>query len=243
MPCVTILLVSLSVSCRQAPDKESVVLFAASSLTDVADSLHQRLAVRYPDTDFAVHVAGSSLLARQIESGAKFDIYLSANSSWMTRLDQKNMLLRFDTLRYTNSLVLVGTDLDATHGASEVLDSAERLGVGDPDHVPAGIYARESLTCMNKWAEVKDRLIPMLDVRSVIVAVSNGSVDAGIVYSTDGMATDLDQLPMDHDCQPDITYTIGASRRSGALTLAVYDYLAGRGDAAVWAHYGFIERQ
>ena len=40
-----------------------------------------------------------------------------------------------------------------------------RLALGDPDHVPAGIYARQALEALGLWPELENRLIRAADVR------------------------------------------------------------------------------
>jgi molybdate transport system substrate-binding protein len=72
-----------------------------------------------------------------------------------------------------------GVDLAALLGADG------RLAVGDPAHVPAGIYARQALETLGMWQAVQNRLAPADSVRSALLLVARGEAPAGIVYSTD----------------------------------------------------------
>ena len=60
-----------------------------------------------------------------------------------------------------------------------------RLALGDPEAVPAGIYARQWLEKRGLWERLRDRVVPTLDVRAAFAAVESGNADAGIVYRTD----------------------------------------------------------
>ena len=40
-----------------------------------------------------------------------------------------------------------------------------RLAVGDPEHVPAGIYAKEALQKLGAWDTLSPKLAPAEDVR------------------------------------------------------------------------------
>ena len=60
--------------------------------------------------------------------------------------------------------------------------------MGDPAHVPAGLYGREALTKLGLWDGVKDRVAPASDVRSALLLVERGEAPAGIVYATDAAA-------------------------------------------------------
>jgi molybdate transport system substrate-binding protein len=60
-----------------------------------------------------------------------------------------------------------------------------RLSVGDPAHVPAGIYAEQALKKLGWWDSVSPRLASAEDVRAALLLVERGEAPAGIVYGTD----------------------------------------------------------
>jgi molybdate transport system substrate-binding protein len=72
-----------------------------------------------------------------------------------------------------------GVDLAA------VLGAGGRLAVGDPAHVPAGIYAEQALRKLDLWNSVQSRLAPADSVRSALMLVETGEAPAGVVYGTD----------------------------------------------------------
>jgi molybdate transport system substrate-binding protein len=82
-------------------------------------------------------------------------------------------------------VVVVPRDSDLTVGAARDLMRVRRLALGDPEAVPAGIYARRWLQGRGVWEALRDRVVPTLDVRAALAAVEAGAADAGIVYGTD----------------------------------------------------------
>jgi molybdate transport system substrate-binding protein len=64
-----------------------------------------------------------------------------------------------------------------------------RLAVGDPAHVPAGIYARQALEHYGWWNALKPRLALAENVRAALALVERGEAPLGIVYSTDARAS------------------------------------------------------
>ena len=86
-----------------------------------------------------------------------------------------------DTLKPIS--LLQGASLDA------VLGPAGRLAVGDPSHVPAGIYAQQALQKLGLWPSLQKRLAPADSVRSALRLVEVGEAPAGIVYATDVKTT------------------------------------------------------
>jgi molybdate transport system substrate-binding protein len=171
---------------------QQVTVFAAASLTDaMKDIAAQWQKAGHPA--ISLSFAASSTLARQIEQGAPANIFASADEKWMDDLAGKNLIVpdtRKDLLG--NDLVLVvpadkpqhvsigpGFDLAALLGPSG------RLSVGDPAHVPAGIYAQQALRKLGLWDSVAGRLASADDVRSALLLVERGEAPAGIVYGTD----------------------------------------------------------
>jgi molybdate transport system substrate-binding protein len=65
-----------------------------------------------------------------------------------------------------------------------------RLALGDPSHVPAGIYAKQALQALGWWQALVDRLAPAVDVRAALSYVERGECKAGVVYATDAAISD-----------------------------------------------------
>lgn len=171
---------------------ESVTVFAAASTTDAL----QRIAALY-EAETGVKVvpvfASSSTLAKQIASAAPADVVVSANPEWMDYLAEAGRLVegsRFDLLR--NRLVLVVPDASPLEGTDNdpaallrALPEDARLSLGDPSHVPAGIYAKQALGSLGLWDALRPRIAPGGDVRAALALVERGETPAGIVYATD----------------------------------------------------------
>ncbi len=82
-------------------------------------------------------------------------------------------------------VVVVPSGATTALPAPEDLARVRRLALGDPQAVPAGIYARQWLEKRGLWERLRDRVVPTLDVRAALAAVESGNADAGIVYETD----------------------------------------------------------
>jgi molybdate transport system substrate-binding protein len=170
------------------------VVFAAASLKTALDAIvadwkkegHGGVTVSY---------AASSALAKQLESGAPADIFISADLDWMDWSQQRNLINT--TSRQTllgNALVLVGaSDSNLTFKIAPGADLAaalgdSRLAVGEVNSVPAGKYAKISLETLGMWASVANKLAPTNDVRAALNLVARGEARLGIVYATDAKA-------------------------------------------------------
>ena len=62
--------------------------------------------------------------------------------------------------------------------AAEALDGG-RLAIGDPSHVPAGIYAKSALEALDAWPALAGKTAPTADVRAALALVHRGEAAAG----------------------------------------------------------------
>jgi len=170
-----------------------IVVFAAASTTNAVTEIGEMYEARQLGR-ITPSFASSSTLAKQIENGAPADVFISADKKWMDYLEEKHLLTRgsrFDLL--SNRIVLIAPaesalkQIEVRPGFSLIgaLGEDGRLSMGDPDHVPVGIYGKEALENLGSWDPVKERLAPMKDVRAALVLVERGEAPLGIVYATD----------------------------------------------------------
>ena len=231
-----------------AQDGERLTVFAAASTTDAVTEVLERFEAETGVAGVA-SFASSSTLARQIAAGAPADVYISANLSWMDHLDARKALRADSRLGLLgNRLVLVsaaGSGFDCDPGAGCDLAAAlgdQRLAVGDPDHVPAGLYTKQALQALDQWESVAPKLAPTSDVRAALVLVARGETPAGIVYATDAALLPelrvVAALPAgSHD---PIVYPAAVTAESAHPAAADFlRYLTGPEARAVFARHGF----
>jgi molybdate transport system substrate-binding protein len=171
---------------RPAATGREVLVFAAASLTDALRDIGSAFEAR-AGTRVLFSFAGSNALARQIEAGAPADVFVSADRERMDELERAGLVRpadRVDLLSNTLVVVLASTSSLVLQAPADLL-GVHRLALGDPEAVPAGIYARQWLERIGLWARLRGRVVPTLDVRAALVAVDSGAADAGIVYRTD----------------------------------------------------------
>ena len=241
-----------------APSRaERVIVLAAAS---TAAAVEQAIALfdAGPGGRVVGSYAGTAALARQIESGAPADIFLAANVAWMDYLEARGLVARASRrplLR--NRLVFVTSD-DAMDDAmddaiapfapSAALDlgallAGGRLVIGDPDHVPVGIYARQALEALGLWPSVKGRIAPAADARAAGALVARGEAPLGIVYATDvARSTGIRPVAaIPTDLHEPIVYPVARVRgRDSPLAARFLAFLTGPAGRAAFARAGFI---
>lgn len=191
-------LLILCLALLSAPGKafaDEVTVFAAASLTNALNEAGKAFEQKGPHT-VRLSFASSSTLAKQIENGAPANLFLSADLDWMDYLDQRQ--LTADGTRTNllgNRLVMIApaastlrVDLKPGVDLSAFL-SGGLLAAGDPDHVPAGKYARQAFEKLGAWAAIEDRIARADSVRAPLALVERAECPLGVVYATDAAAS------------------------------------------------------
>ena len=133
----------------------------------------------------------SGNLQTQIEQGMDTDIFFSAATQQMDELIAEELIDKDSEIGLLeNKLVLITPE----NNPKEVEDfadlkNADTIAIGDPESVPAGQYAQESLTNLDLWDSLKDRFSMGTNVIQVLNWVAENSADAGLVYETDAKTT------------------------------------------------------
>ncbi|QSX33769.1 molybdate ABC transporter substrate-binding protein [Shewanella avicenniae] len=229
--------------------KEQITVFAAASLTNAMTDIGKQFDKTH-DTDTRFSFASSSTLARQIEQGAPAELFLSANQKWMDYLQQQHSIDSASRITLLhNALVMIAPQ--ARELPAVVIDAKlnvvglvgdSRIAVGDPDHVPAGRYAKESLETLGLWASAEPLLARANNVRAALALVERGEASIGIVYATDAQISDkvktVAEFPS--SSHKPIAYPVAlTSSAPSPAAKALYDYLQTAEAKAVFAKYGF----
>lgn len=237
---VAVLSVVMLTSGCAAPSNNAVVVFAASSLTDVAGRLTDEYRLSRPEAEFNINLGSSAQLVQQLRSGARADVVITADAESMAELSEGNHVGEQVTLA-RNTLVLA---LAAGNPAGiSTLDdiSAPRVRVAlCADAVPCGRAAARVL----QDAGIRPVNPSTEDnVRTVLGKVAAGQVDAGFVYRTDAVTarargvTYLDLPGAGPNSYPAALTPQGSERAEARDFLA---WLAGPEAARVFADHGFL---
>jgi molybdate transport system substrate-binding protein len=236
-------------ACGPAASKpQPLVVLAAASLQEALEAEADAWAKQgHPRP--VMSFAASSALARQVESGAPADLFLSADEEWMDTVQQAGDVrqgTRRDLL--SNSIVLIApkastakvdlagsTDLIAEMGTG-------RLAMADPDAVPAGKYGKAALQHLGLWDNLADKVVRADNVRAALALVESGEAQLGIVYATDAAASDKVRVVAAFPAGsfPPIRYPVAvlaASKNGQAVSFE--QFLASDQGRAIFARYGF----
>ena len=203
---------SSAAASSEAASGESVelIVFAAASLTETLNAIAETYSAENPGVTFSFNFDSSGTLKTQIQEGADCDLFISAGQKQMNQLDSTasaegntegldfvDAESRVDLLE--NKVVLCvpeGSDkgIDSFDSLAEHLKAEDILFCMGNSDVPVGQYTQKILAYydLDEAALAAAGVITYgANVKEVTTQVTEGSVDAGVVYCTDAYSAGL----------------------------------------------------
>jgi molybdate transport system substrate-binding protein len=243
-----LLVFTMFFSCSsKSKQTNSITVFAAASLTNVMNEMAREFKKETGYT-LRLNFASSGILARQIENGAPYDYYLSANKQWMDYLDSLKLVDRnsIRTLAANRMVAIVPIENEKLRIDSATITHFPqlfkgRISLGDPSYVPAGKYAMQIIENHAWTEELEARILPAKNVRDALFVVEIGEVEMGMVYASDAIKSNKVRVVYEFlpsDCDPIQYY--GASNKNSKKGLRMFlDFLKSDSAKLVWLKNDF----
>lgn len=163
--------------------EEKITIAAASDLKPAMDELVAEFKKSCPQAGVDIVYGASGQLHAQIERGAPFDLYFSADI-WMPRTLAASALAASGVKPYAiGRLVLWSASRDASAMTlADLCDPAiERIAIADPKDSPYGKRAEEALRAIGLWDKLAPKLVHGSDVAQAAADVQAGRADVGLI--------------------------------------------------------------
>jgi molybdate transport system substrate-binding protein len=234
---------------RAAAGAEPLVAAAA----DLKFALEE-IAKRYrADTGRGVRLSfgSSGNFARQIEQGAPFDLFMSADEALVQRLVDKGLTRGAGALYGIGRLALLvphGSPL-AADGTLKDLATAlkdgrlQRFAIAQPEHAPYGKRAEEALRHAGLWDSIRPRLVYGENVAQAAQFATGGGAQGGLVAYSLALSPQVSERAKHALIAPEwhepLRQRMVLLRRAGDAAGAFYDYLGSPRAREVMRAYGF----
>ena len=204
---IIIVLVAVLAGCGSSDDDGGEVLVsAATSLKSAFTSYGEQ----FDDAQAQFSFAGSDELAAQIRTGAKPDVFASANTKLPDQLFEEGLVERPQVFAANRLVLAVAADDAEVASLDDLKKPGVTIAIGAAG-VPVGAYTRKVLDRLG----ASDRTAILANVRSeepdvggISAKLGQGAADAGFLYVTDVAATNgrLKAIELPAALQPEVAY-------------------------------------
>lgn len=224
----------------QAHDPQTLTVAAASDLTNVEPALAQAFRKAEPKCTINWVTAASGVLRQQIENGAPYDLFLSANAAYADQLAAEGKLEPKSLISYAVGRVGVLWRDGKHHPLSDLGQSSVRVvAVPNPKLAPYGVAAQQALEHEGLWTEVSPKVVYGENVRQTLELFESGNADAVLTSDSLLIGKNPDVLPA--------TWHSPIIQKAGLVTASsqkeparsFLKFLSGPGAQAVFVRFGF----
>lgn len=247
IPSILVLILS---SLSPLASAQEITVAAAADLNYALKELAARFEQKAGDK-VTLSFGSSGNLFSQIESGAPYDLFFSADEQYPKKLAAAGLLdlasLRIYAVGHLVLWVPSSSGLDPQTLKMDLLTqpSVQRIAIANPEHAPYGRAAMAALVHFGLEDRVKNKLVFGENISQAAQFVQSGNAQAGLIALSLAMSPAMKgagrywELPS--DSYPELRQAVGivsASKRKQAAEVFL-DYVTSREGAAVLEQYGF----
>ena len=215
-----------------------------SPVNEIANNFHKQTG----DT-VRLSFGASGNLTTQIENGAPYDVFLSADLGYPQRLLKENLAEPGSLTLYAVGAIVLWVPADSTldieHGGMQVLlnPAVKRIAIANPQHAPYGRAAVEALRHYELYDKVANRLVMGENVSQAAQFAESGNAQVGIIALAGALALDGKgrywKVPQDAYPALEQGAIITSHAKNKDLARKFLDFLQRPDSRAVLARYGF----
>ncbi|MFI5072827.1 MAG: molybdate ABC transporter substrate-binding protein [Terriglobales bacterium] len=167
----------------QAADEISIA--AAADLQYVMPELTQQFE-KQTGQKVTVTFGSSGNFTSQIQNGAPFDLFFSADMNYPRHLDQAGLIEPGSICHYADGKIVLwalkSTKIDISRGLLVLLDSKiHKIAIANPEHAPYGRAALAALAREDIYSRVQNKIVLAENISQAAQFVDSGAAEVGIV--------------------------------------------------------------
>jgi molybdate transport system substrate-binding protein len=182
-------LMALFVGCARSPsdNASALTIAAASDLRYALDETIQRFKQTNPALEIKTAYGSSGSFYAQIQQGAPFDMFLSADMDYPRRLSKAGYAIEGTEFEHSVGRLVVWvrkeSPLDVENlGIAALADpQATRVAIANPAFAPYGKAAVAAMQALGVYEKVQERLVLGENVSQTLEFIDSGAAQIGIV--------------------------------------------------------------
>jgi molybdate transport system substrate-binding protein len=242
-----IILLLLAVAIAPSVSAEKITIAAASDLRYCLDEVFADFRKAHPGDEVDVVYGSSGKFKTQIEQGAPFDLFFSADIAFPRDLLKANLAAGEVHPYATGRLVLWSKTIDAKNLKVTDLtrDDIRKIAIANPQHAPYGKRAEEALRAGGVWEKVEGKLVLGENIAQTAQFAESGNAQVGMIALALVLGPEMAGKGS-YNLVPDTLhepleqgFVITKRAADNPLAKAFADYMGSQQTRAVMVRYGF----
>lgn len=231
--------------------QQKIMVVAASDLKFALDSIIKVYQERNPNKKVQVTYGSSGKFFEQIQNGAPYDIFFSADKSYPQKLKEKGLTSSNVKIYGIGRIVIWSkkTDPNTTKINSLLLPQLNKIAIANPDHAPYGKKAVESMNYYKVYDKVKNKLVFGENIAQTTQFVQLGAADIGIIALSLALSPNMKKEKGKYYIIPDKShepleqgYVILKNSANNSDAVKFYNFIATPTAVAILKHFGFTQK-
>jgi molybdate transport system substrate-binding protein len=238
---VVLVLAGCSTKSRTRKVRVAAASDLAKAFTELGKEFEKKTGIA-PELNFG----SSGQLSKQIEQGAPFFLFASANKAFVDKVIASGRCDAKSARMYARGRIVVWT-ANGKPAPVKLEDLAKpefkKIAIANPDHAPYGVAAKQALEKAGVWPSISDRIVLAENVQATMLYAKNGDADAAVVALSLAVVTDGGSFlridPALHDpLEQQLVVCGNGDEADAAHQLAAF--IGSREGREVMTRYGFI---
>ena len=219
---------------------------AAANLTDAFTEMGKEFTAR-TGTRVTFSFGGSADLERQVENGAPFDVFASADVENVEKLNGKGLLTPATNHVYARGRLVLwippGSSLKLNQVEQITRAEVERIAVAKPDLAPYGRATIETLRALNLWPQVESKIIYGQNVVQAKQYAATGNAEVAFIPLALVKAGEGQTIEIDERLHQPIDQAIAVIKDSNKQQAAqrFLDFVLSTEGQALLESYGYVK--
>ena len=224
-------------------EKPQFLIAAASDLRLAMDQIAAQFQTAHPEVSVKTSYGSSGQFTQQIENGAPFDVFCSADLAYPRKLADEGFALPDSEFVYAIGHIVAwvpsSSPIQLT-GADALRDpSIRHIAIANPQHAPYGKAAEAALRSLGLYDQVKDKLVYGENVSQALQYVETGSAEIGIVPPSIVKGGRSWEVPLEAYPKMEQGGILVKSSRNAALAQEFRTFLLSEQGRSILKRYGF----
>jgi molybdate transport system substrate-binding protein len=233
------------------PRAHSLSVAAAASLKPVIEELERAFEQERGDCDVVITLGASGSFVAQIQNGAPFDVFLSADRDYPKRLVEADLARAEEEKVYAIGKLVVWAPKDSPlaleqSGLRALADPRlRRLAIPNPALAPYGRAAEGALRRAGVYPAVKEKLVLGQNVSQAAQFAQSGAADAAVLPLSIARAPALAEtgrwvaVPDEWYPRLEQSGVVLRSSRNAALARELLSFVTGTAGREILARHGY----